>query len=123
MGFLDKMKDAAGQASKGMSMGTGMGVGDQAAYQQRLMRLNQSGVETPATLKSFSETGNSDPGGGKEISFDVEVRPAGGAPYAATFTQFMIQSSMDSVSEGSEIILRVDPEDPNSMMFWSAAPS
>lgn len=117
MGFLDKMKDAANQASQGV----GMGVGDQAAYRDKLMKLNRSGVETPATVKSMTETGNSDMGGGKEIRFDVEVTPAGDAPYAATFTQFMIQSSMEAVSEGSEVMLRVDPDDSNSMMFWGAA--
>lgn len=124
MGFMDKMKDAANQASKsaGLGMGTGMGVGDQAAYRDRAIKLNQSGVNHPATVTTMTETGNSDPGGGKEIRFEVEVRPAGANPYAATFSQFVVAGSMSGVSEGSEITVRVDPDDPSSMLFWGATP-
>jgi hypothetical protein len=118
MGFMDKMKDAANQASKATGMGTGMGVGDQAAMRDRAIRLNQVGVNYPATVKAFAETGNSDVGGGKEIRFEVEVRPDNANPYAATFTQFMIEGSLTGVSEGGEITVRVDPDDPNSMLFW-----
>jgi hypothetical protein len=120
MGFLDKMKDAANQATKTTGMGTGMGIGDQAAYQKRAVRLNQSGVNHPATVKTMSETGNSDPGGGKEIQFQVEVQPANANPYAASFMQFMVEASLTGVAEGSEITVRVDPDDPNTMMFWGA---
>jgi hypothetical protein len=120
MGFFDKMKDAANQASKAGSMGTGMGVGDAAAYQQKAVKLNQSGVNTAATVKSMTETGNTDIGGGKEIRFEVEVRPAGGSPYTTEFSQFMMQGSLSGVAEGSEVTVRVDPDDPNSMIFWGA---
>lgn len=119
MGFLDKMKDAANQASKATGMGTGMGVGDQAAYRDRAIKLNQSGVNHPATVKSVTETGNADVSG-KEIRFEVEVRPAGGNAYAASFSQFMVEGSLGGVGEGSEITVRVDPDDPNSMLFWGA---
>ena len=120
MGFMDKMKDAANQASKAASMGTGMGAGDVAAFQQKAVKINQSGVNTAATVNAMTETGNTDPGGGKEIRFDVEVRPAGGAPYATTFSQFMLAGSLGGVAAGSEITVRVDPDDPNSMLFWGA---
>jgi hypothetical protein len=118
MGFMDKVKDAANQASKGMGMGTGMGVGDQAGYQQRAMKLNQSGVNTPATITAVTETGNTDMGGSTEVAFEVEVRPEGGAPYAASFKQFMMAGSMNSLAAGREVTVRVDPDDPNSMMYW-----
>jgi hypothetical protein len=120
MGFMDRMKDAANEASKkaGLGMGTGMGVGDQRAYQQKAMRLNEAGVNHPATVKSMTETGNTDPGGGKEVQFEIEVQPAGGSPYTTTFTQFMVEGSIRGVEAGSTITVRVDPEDPNSMLFW-----
>jgi hypothetical protein len=120
MGFLDKMKDAANQATKATGMGTGMGIGDQAAYRDRAIRLNQAGVNHPATVKTMSETGNSDAAGGKEIRFEVEVRPANANPYAASFKQFMAEGSLTGVADGSEITVRVDPDDPNSMLFWGA---
>jgi hypothetical protein len=57
--------------------------------------------------------------GGEEYAFDVEVQPAGGAPYAASFTQFMHPGSMGSWShDGAAVMVRVDPQDPNSMMLW-----
>ncbi|MGI8462446.1 MAG: DUF3592 domain-containing protein [Solirubrobacterales bacterium] len=115
---MDKMKDAANQASKATGMGTGMGVGDQVAYRNKAMKINESGVNTPATVKSATESGNSDVGGSSEFQFEVELRPEGGSPYSATFTQFMAKGSMRDIAAGSEITVRVDPDDPNSMMFW-----
>ena len=96
-----------------------MSVGDQAAYQQRAMKLNESGVNHPATVRSLRETGNSDPGG-TEIEFEVEVQPAGGSPYTATFRQFMVPAGIKDVSEGAQITVRVDPDDPSSMIYWGA---
>jgi hypothetical protein len=121
MGFMDKFKDAANQATKATGMGTGMGVGDQMEYANRAVKLNESGVSHPAIVKTMRETGNTDPGGGKEVEFEVEVQPSGGAPYAATFRQFMVAGSMSTVSEGGTITVRVDPDDPNSMMFWGGS--
>jgi hypothetical protein len=122
MGFMDKFKDAAAQAQQ-MAQGAGgsmPGVGEQAAYRDRAIKLNESGVDTPAAIKSVRETGNVD-AGGKEIAFEVEVRPAGGEPYTTTFTQFMVASVMEGVSEGGAITVRVDPDDPSSMLFWGLA--
>jgi hypothetical protein len=81
MGFMDKMKDAAAQAgdmakSAGQSM-TKEGMTDATAYRNLAVKLNSSGVNTPATIKSMTETGKTDMGGGKEISFEVDVTPAG----------------------------------------------
>jgi hypothetical protein len=122
MGFMDKFKDAAAQAQEMAQRAGGSmpGVGEQAAYRDRAIKLNESGVDTPATVKSLRETGNVD-AGGKEIAFEVEVRPAGAEPYTITFTQFMVASVMEGVSEGGAITVRVDPDDPNSMLFWGLA--
>jgi hypothetical protein len=125
MGFMDRMKEAASQASDmaksaGQSM-SAEGQTDAAAYRDRAIKLNQSGVNTPATIKSMSETGKTDMGGGKEIAFDVEVRPAGGAPYENTFTQSMQPSVLESLGPGTEITVRVDPDDSTSMLFWGMA--
>ena len=109
MGFMDKFKDAAKQAT---------GTAGQFENRDRATKLNQSGVDTPATVQSVRETGKKDIGGGKETEFTVEVQPAGGAPYTATFTQFMVEGGTSGISEGSAITVRVDPDDPNSMLFW-----
>jgi hypothetical protein len=111
MGFIDKLKGAGGAM--------GMPTADDMAMMQKVTRLNQVGVEHPAVVNSMAPTGRTDMGGGQEYQFTVEVRPAGGAPYAATFTQYMHVQSMGSwVSEGAGVKVRVDPEDPNSMILW-----
>ena len=114
MGFMDKMKGMAQSAASG-------GVTDAGEYRERAMKINESGVDTPATIKSMTPTGKTDFGGGKEIVFEVEVTPAGGAPYTATFNQSMVDSVLSGLSVGQAITVRVDPNDPNSMLFWGMA--
>ena len=41
-----------------------------------------------------------------------------GQPHATTFSQFMVDSVMAGVAPGARIKVRVDPDDPTSMMFW-----
>ena len=46
------------------------------------------------------------------------MQPAGGAPYAASFKQFMHTGSMGSWAyDGAAVKVRVDPQDPSSMML------
>jgi len=114
MGFMDRMKGMAQSAASG-------GVTDAGEYRNRAVKLNSAGVDTPATIKSMSETGKTDFGGGKEIAFEVEVRPAGGEAYTSTFNQSMIDSVLGQLSPGQAITVRVDPDDPSSMLFWGIA--
>src|SRR4051812_39158895 len=107
MGFMDKMKDAAKLAGGQSAVG---GVGEQAAYQQKAMKLNQSGVETPATLQSLEPTGRKDPGGA-EHSITVEVQPAAGAPYTNTFTQALVEQQTSLYNVGGSCTVKVDPDD------------
>ena len=98
--------------------GATAGMDEMAVYQQRVMKLNQSGVQMPATITTLQPTGKVDFGGGKEIVFGVQVEPPGGQPYQSSFAQYMVDSVMAGVVPGAKINVRVDPEDPNSMMFW-----
>lgn len=124
MGFMDRMKDAAAQAGEaakagGQAMGAGMS-SDTAATAAKMQKLAQSGVEQPAILKSMTPTGKTAMGGGIEHQIAVEVRPVGAEPYEATFTQDLIQQSVDGFQEkvGEEITVKVDPDDPQSMVAW-----
>jgi hypothetical protein len=126
MGFMDKFKDMAGQAQKaarapGESMASMGGASGAAAQAQKVNRIAQAGVQTPAVLKAMTPTGNKDPlSGGAEYSLEVEVRPAGGEPYSATFNQQLIAGSAEAYEGkiGSDVVVNVDPDDPNSMMLW-----
>jgi len=102
MGFMDRFKGAAETAEKAN-------------------RIAQAGVKTPATLKAMRPTGNRDRlSGGVEYELTVEVRPEGAQPYDATFTQQLIEQSVAAYEEkvGGEIVVNVDPDDPQQMLLW-----
>ncbi len=126
MGFMDKFKDAAQQAQEAVkaggdsvaNMGGMGGVSDTAA---KTNKIAQQGVKHPAILKGMRETGGKDPlSGGVDYELEVEVRPTGGEPYSATFTQQIIAQSADGYKQkiGGEIVVNVDPDDPQSMLLW-----
>lgn len=126
MGFMDRFKGmadqaqeaakAAGDSVKGMG-----GMGGAAAEAEKANRIAKHGVKHPAVLKGMRETGKSDPlSGATEYELEVEVRPTGGEPYTATFTQQLIEQSVVGYREklGGAIVVNVDPEDRDSMMLW-----
>jgi hypothetical protein len=122
MGFMDKIKQAqdAGKSVSGSvaSMGGMQGAQEHAA---KANRIAQHGVKHPAVLKGMRETGNKDPlSGGVEYELEVEVRPTGGEPYTATFAQQIIGASAEDYKRkiGGEIVVNVDPEEPQSMLLW-----
>jgi hypothetical protein len=124
MGFMDKMKGAASQATDaakagGQAMREGMS-SDTAATAAKMQKLSQSGVEQKAILQSMTATGKTAVGGGIEHTLVVEVQPVGGAAYTATFNQDLIQASVDAFQQkvGQEITVKVDPDDPQSMVAW-----
>ncbi len=111
MGFMDKFK----QAGAGMGMPTSADM----EMMNRVTKLNNVGVEHPATIRSLTPTGKTDIGGGADYQIDVTVAPEGGSPYDASFTQSMHEGSMGSwATEGAAVKVRVDPDDPNSMILW-----
>jgi hypothetical protein len=127
MANYDDMMRQAQQMAQQMGMqtpgaaGPGPTMEETAALQARAMKLNASGVEMPAKINTLTPTGKVDFGGGKEIAFGVEVSPPGGQPYQTTFTQYMVDSVMSGLVPGITIKVRVDPDDPNSMLFWGFA--
>lgn len=126
MGFRDKFKDMADQAqqaakSAGGSVGSMGGTGGAADEAARVNKIAQQGVKHPAILKGMTETGKKDPlSGGTEFQLEVEVKPTGGDAYAATFSQQLIQQSIEGYREkiGEEVVVNVDPDDRDSMMLW-----
>ena len=124
MGFMDKMKGAASQAADvakkgGQVASEGMSA-DTASTAAKMQKLAQSGVERKATLNSMTATGKTSVGGGIEHTLVVEVHPDGGDAYACTFNQDLIQASVDAFQKlvGQEITVKVDPDDPQSMVAW-----
>ena len=126
MGFMDKFKDAAQQAqqaakSAGGSVASMGGMGGAADTAAKTNKIAQQGVKHPAVLRGMRETGNKDPlSGGVEYELEVEVKPTGGEAYTSTFTQQLIAGSIDGYKQkiGQEIVVNVDPDDPQSMLLW-----
>ncbi len=111
MGFLDKVKGTAKQA---------VNPGGQMAERDKVMRINQSGVEARATVDSMRETGTQ-LGGGHQIEFELTVHPAGDDDYSVSTEQSMHEATLQGVAEGREVIVKVDPDDPQSLLVWGAA--
>ena len=111
MGFMDKLKGTAKQA---------VNPAGQAGERSKIMRLNQVGVQTPATVNAMREVGTQ-LGGGHQIEFDLTVHPDGDGDYQAHVSQSMHEATLQGVSEGAQIIVKVDPEDPQSLLVWGAA--
>ena len=122
MGFMDKFKQAQDSAKAvGGSVASLGGRGGAAETAAKTNKIAQQGVKHPAVLKGMRETGNKDPlSGGVEYELEVEVRPTGGEPYAATFAQQIIAQSAEDYKKkiGGEIVVNVDPDDPQSMLLW-----
>jgi hypothetical protein len=111
MGFLDKMKGTAKQA---MSPGAQMGERD------KIQKINQSGVEARATVNSMQETGTQ-LGGGHQIDFELTVHPSSGDDYAVSTSQSMHDASLQGIAEGKDVVVKVDPDDPQSLLVWGPA--
>lgn len=111
MGFLDKLKGTAKQAVNPVGQ-----MGDR----DKIMKLNKSGVLTPATVDSMTETGTQF-GGGHQMEFDLTVQPEGGDAYQAHVSQSLHDATLQGIVQGGKINVKVDPDDPQSMLVWGAA--
>jgi hypothetical protein len=111
MGFLDKLKGTAKQA---------MSPGSQMATRDKIQKINASGVEGRATVDSMSETGTSF-GGGHEIQFELTVHPATGEDYKVATSQTMHDATLNGIAQGGRVIVKIDPDDPQSLLVWGTA--
>jgi hypothetical protein len=119
MGFMDKLKGAA-ESVQAQTSKVGVGASaDQMGLANRAKKLMDSGVDTPAHIDSMEPTGNTDTPGGAEHVITATVRPAAGAPYEVTFNQYIYPAAPFAV--GEDVTVKVDPDDPNSVMIWGKA--
>lgn len=116
MGFMDRVKQAAESAQAATSK---IGVGasaDQMELANRAKKLMSSGVDTPGHIYSMTPTGNTDTPGGTEYTITFTVKPAGAEAYQVTTNQYIYPSA--PFSEGDDVTLKVDPDDPNVVMIF-----
>ena len=111
MGFMDKLKGTAKQAMNPVGM---------AGERDKIMRISKAGVEATATVNSMRELGTQ-LGGGHQIEFDLTVRPDGGEPYQVETSQSLHDATLQGIAEGGSVIVKVDPDDPQSLLVWGVA--
>ena len=111
MGFMDKLKGTAKQALNPVG---------QAGQRDKIMKLNKVGVLTPAVVDSMKEVGTQ-LGGGHQIDFDLTVQPEGGEAYQVHVSQSLHDATLQGITEGGKITVKVDPDDPQSLLVWGAA--
>jgi|SRR5919204_4844876 hypothetical protein len=111
MGFLDKVKGTAKQA---------MNPAAQKSERDKIMRINQSGVEARATVRAMRETGTQ-LGGGHQIEFELTVHPTSGEDYPVSIEQSMHDAALRGIAEGGQVVVKVDPDDPQSLLVWGPA--
>ncbi len=111
MGFMGKMKGTAKQA---------VSPGAQFAERDKIMRINQAGVDGRATVNSMREVGTQI-GGGHQIEFELTVQSDTGAGYAVSTSQSMHDATLQGIVEGGQVVVKIDPQDPQSLLVWGAA--
>jgi len=111
MGFLDKVKGTAKQALNPVG---------QAGERDKIMRINKDGIRTGATVNSMNEVGTQ-LGGGHQIEFDLTVHPEGGEDYQVHVSQSLHDATLQGITEGGDIIVKVDPENPQAWLVGGAA--
>ena len=111
MGFMDKLKGTAKQA---------VNPGGQMKERDKITKINASGVDATATVDSMEEVG-SQIGGGHQIDFELTVHPADGADYAVKTSQSMHEQTLKGVEQGATVTVKIDPDDPQSLLVWGAA--
>jgi hypothetical protein len=119
VGFLDRLKGAAESAQAATSkvgVGASRGQMDLANRAQKLVKV---GVDTPAHIDSMSSTGNTDKPGGTEYNITLTVNPAGGESYGVTTNQYIYPSN--PFTEGEDVTVKVDPDDPGVVMIFGHA--
>lgn len=111
MGFLDKLKGTAKQAINPVG---------QMGERDKIMKINESGVERRATVNSMEQTGSSF-GGGHEMHFDLTVQGEDGQTYEVHTHQTMHDVTLNGITQGGQVIVKVDPDDPQSLLVWGPA--
>jgi hypothetical protein len=116
VGLLDRVKSAAESASAATSK---FGVGasaDQIELANRAQKLRKVGVDTAAHIDTMTATGKTDTPGGTEYDIALTISPEGGAAYQATINQYIYPSN--PFTQGEDVKVKVDPDDPNVAMIF-----
>jgi hypothetical protein len=89
------------------------------AERLRLQRIMGSGIETPATLRSFALGEPHPQMGGTNVKLELTVEPAGGPPYDVSIEQVLPPAIPPTLAAGQRLTVKVASDDPNAVMLWN----
>jgi hypothetical protein len=90
------------------------------AYRDRVTRLHAHGVETPATLRSIELGEHSPMLGGRSAQLILDIEPPGRTPYEVATDQVLHDTMAQTLTAGARVTVKIDPDDPQSVMVWGA---
>ncbi|MEA2493142.1 MAG: hypothetical protein QOJ29_1053 [Thermoleophilaceae bacterium] len=108
MGGFRAMKDGVAQASAAL--------GDMSADAQKAQHLMANGRVGTAVITEVRQTGmfvNENP----QVEMDLQVNVEGIPTYTATHRQVIAQIAIPQFQPGATVPVRVDPEDPTSVLI------
>lgn len=85
----------------------------QAHEQNRILLVGSRGT---AHIRSHVDTGEQAAGNPIWI-FDLEVTPERGAPYGVQHSEIVSSMAIGSYADGTTIVCRIDPDDPQNIAF------
>ena len=89
------------------------------AERLRLQRIMTTGIETPATLRSFAIGEPHPQMGGKNVKLELTIEPAAGAPYDVSIEQVLPPAITPTLAAGQRLTVKVAADDPLGVMLWN----
>lgn len=130
MGFFRRGKKDKGQTPPGASASPLGGRSDvmqaltrpgfvqsQMGTADRTRKLDQRGVEMPATLRSLAVGEPTPMFGGVPVDLELTIQPPGGTPYDLSIHQVFVEATVKTLAPGQQVTVKVDPEDPQTAML------
>jgi hypothetical protein len=89
------------------------------AYRARVNRIMATGIEMPATLRSFSIGEEQPLIGGTSVRLELTVEPPDGAPYDVGIDQVLPPAITQTLAAGQRLTVKTAADDPQCVMLWN----
>lgn len=113
MGFLDRLKGAARQADPVQQVADRSTLQGQAREFNRILTV---GLPGQALIRGHVDSGE-EVGGNPVWTFDLEIAPEDGEPYAVQHREIVSTAAVRSYPDGMTLACRIDPADRQNVAF------
>ena len=87
-------------------------------FNRKARRLIVHGIRGTAEVVSMRETGTT-VNNAPQVEFQMKVSVPGREPYTAVMKDYISLVDLAALQPGSTVDVRVDPDDPGSLIIWS----